>query len=789
MALGRVVGAASFLLDIETGTFNAKASEAERVWASTTANMSEHTLKVNNAQLRLRETLAKYPNDVQRVNRATIALMQAQREATAATVSHTQAVQKQASVSRGLGGAIRFASTALIGGYGLLYGLKATLKAAQEHQVVMGQLRVAVRDAGLSYREQAAGIRVALKAREDLGFTEESTVRSYITLVRATKDVTKATELQGVAANIARARNVPLEQATNAVAKAVAGQGTALKRLIPGLDNTAKGYALVTDAARRTAGAAAVYATSAAGAQARFDVALHRTSVTIGTALLPTVTQYLTKGANWLDQGKNQARVQRDVREAVHAGTEAIHGLTVGVHLLTPGIKSVIGVLGGFQHATELAFGVYLLRKLTAARRGVNALLTDLKLIGPATVASTAEADTALAGMTAAERKAAANAPRGGGGGGGGFTKRAGQALAAAFLYPYEREFFKEAFGVDAGGNLSGAADFSGRKPGDVVTDTSGARLIVGPDGKLYSPAQLRAKARERAKHDAPRDTSMVALARAQAAGAKSGKALIPRSITDALNAAALTPGTADDLRAAQAEEGYLRAQLARTKKGTQLYSDILAALVSAHSQTQGVLSQMAGVQRKGVSARAKAARERAQDIREKQRAYVQAQKDTATELKLEVENAKLGVEKAGKDLRLRALETYYLDRALKSEIAFDEAQSKNMRLRRSERERFALDAARLRREDARLGRGGKKGSGSFDAERFFLEQQSSFFGSYNSNDFTQSTSGGRTRRTPGAKDAATVIFNNHQHFNRETPDRHREARLAYNAYRAQFDG
>ena len=125
-------------------------------------------------------------------------------------------------MSRGLGGAVNFATTALIGGAGLYYGLKTTIKAAMEHQVVMGQLRVAVKDAGLSYNAQAVAIGKALAARRNLAFEEASAVRSYSTLIRATKDVSKANELQAVAANIARARGVSLERATVAAAPAAA---------------------------------------------------------------------------------------------------------------------------------------------------------------------------------------------------------------------------------------------------------------------------------------------------------------------------------------------------------------------------------------------------------------------------------------------------------------------------------------------------------------------------------------------------------------------------------------
>ena len=720
MALGRVAGAASFLLVAETGQFNADIGEAERKWASTTARMSEETLRVDLAARKLRETLARYPNDVARVERATLSYRSAQRQATAATVSHTEAVQKQISVSRGLGGAIRFASTALIGGYGLLYGLKATLKAAEEHQVVMGQLRVAVRDAGLSYREQAAGIHVALKAREDLGFAEADAVRSYSTLIRATKDVAKANELQAVAANIARARHKTLEQATDAVAKAIAGQGTALKRLLPGLHSTAKGYALVADAARSTAGAAATWGRTAAGAQARFDVALHRTSVTIGTALLPAVTQYLTKGANWLDQSRNQARVQRDVREAAKVAGTAIHVLTGFIEGATDAAKPLVKGLGGVENAMKLAFGVLVLRRVGLLRLGI---------LGVGTAADTAAAggvatlSAALSGLLAKLASLGADSPL--------FAILTGPPADAsrrvglsALVHDANRKMStkdviaeaKSLLGVDITAAQVAALRKLHSEQGKSISDATAAAASAIVGGQKYTGS--RKGLFDRIPHDPTGKTGV---------RPAPPSATIPRTLADAVLSAALTSGTADDLRAARAEEGYLRAQLARAKKGTQLYSDILAALVSAHSQTESVLSQINSEQKR---------HGKAVDRKRKER-------------------------QAAEDKRLADNAAYNIARI---------------------QDRGKEFAALMKGRKYQSGRGG---SGSFDAERFFLEQQSSFFGSYNSNDFT----GKAGRRTPGGKDASTVVFNNHQHFQTPTADRHREARLAYNAYRAQFDG
>ena len=790
---GRIAGAASFLLVAETGQFNADITAAEVRWAQTTANMSEHTLKVNSAQTRLRETLAKYPNDVQRVNRATVSLMTAQREAATATHRTTSALDAEArgfgrlergalvgsGALRGLGRSAAFASTAFIGGAGFVYALRSSIKAAEDHQVVQKQLGAAVRAAGLQFGGYRKQIEETLRSLRLLsGFTEEDTAKSFTTLVRGTKNVAEALKLEALAANVARGRNIELSQATMIVIKAHMGMAGQLRRLGIDVDKHATALQLIAKLTQVYGGSVAAFTKTAAGSQARFTQAIYETKVAVGTALLPMVTKYLNEGTKWLSQSQNQARVTRDVKEAVKVAGTAIHVLTGFIQGATAAAKPLVKALGGVENAMKLAFGVLVLRRVGLLRLGI---------LGVGTAADTAAAggvatlSAALSGLLSKLASLGADSPL--------FAILTGPPADAsrrvglsALVHDANRKMStkdviaeaKSLLGVDITAAQVAALRKLHSEQGKSISDATAAAASAIVGGQKYTGSKKGLF--DRIPHDPTGKTGV---------RPAPPSATIPRRFTDALNAAALTSGTADDLRAAQAEEGYLRAQLARTKKGTQLYSDILAALVSAHSQTQGVLSQMAGVQRKGVSARAKAARERAQDIREKQRAYVQAQKDTATELKLEVENAKLGVEKAGKDQRLKALETYYLDRALKNEIAFDEAQSKNMRLRRSERERFALEAARLRREDARLGRGGKKGS--FDAEKFFLEQQSSFFGSFGSNDFTQSTKGGRTRRSPGAKDAATVVVN--QHFPAMTTDRHREARLAYSAYRAQFDG
>jgi hypothetical protein len=431
-----LAGVARVAFEAQTGEFNRDIARAEELYRQSTAGMSDASIKLELAQARLQRQVARGPANYQALARAELQVRRAEAELAGESRRTTAALQQEersigrlargalagSGAMRGLGRSVAFASVTFLGGAGLVHAVRESIRAAEDHQVAYGQLAVAVKDAGLDLDQERKAIEQSIKARERLGFTEEASTRSYITLIRATKDSEKATRLQAAAADIARARNVPLEQATNAVAKAWAGQGTQLKRLIPGLDATAKGYKLIEDAQRRTAGAADNYAKTTAGAQARVDVAIHQTEVSIGTALLPAVANLATKFADWADKSENQERIQRDVNQAVKAGTGIAHDLATGIRDINTVLHPLITGLGGVKRATELAFGVYLLTKISKARVGISGLLADLRLLGPRAATAAAQADvalnsigtTAVANVPKVEALAAAEAQTGG---------------------------------------------------------------------------------------------------------------------------------------------------------------------------------------------------------------------------------------------------------------------------------------------------------------------------------------------------------------------------------------
>lgn len=155
-----------------------------------------------------------------------------------------------------------------------------------------------------------------------LGVTDDQLRPALGVLATATSNVTQAQKLASVAMDIAAQKGVPVEKAATAIAKAYTGQFGQLQRLIPGIDRAAiknKDFGAVMESVNKIVGGqAAAAADTEAGARQRANVALQEAVETLGTSLLPVMTQVteiitnqvvpaITRLANWfgsLDDGQ-----------------------------------------------------------------------------------------------------------------------------------------------------------------------------------------------------------------------------------------------------------------------------------------------------------------------------------------------------------------------------------------------------------------------------------------------------------------------------------------------------
>ncbi len=249
----------------------------------------------------------------------------------------------------GLGRAAAFASGAFIGGAGLTFALKSTVAAAEEAQAVQAQLANALDQQNISLAKNKDAIDARTQALSQMsGFDDELITTTFINFVRRTGDVTKALNLNAIAVDVARGRNISLEASSALVTRASLGMAGSLRRVGIAARDGASATELLDLLQRKYAGSAEAYGNTAAGAQERFKVALENTQEILGTAVLPVITQALTAATDWLNQTKNQEKIQHVANKTADAGKDAITGLSIAYdianHTVVPLTKGTVAL-------------------------------------------------------------------------------------------------------------------------------------------------------------------------------------------------------------------------------------------------------------------------------------------------------------------------------------------------------------------------------------------------------------------------------------------------------------
>lgn len=306
--------------------------------------------------------------------------------------SHVRSIGTEAHGSsgkiRGLATSAALLGSSVFAGGSIAFGIKDVVEASIEARDQQEQLAVAVKDAGLSFKAQKSNIDGALASQRQLGFSQVDSVSALALEVRGTKSVTTARQALTLADNIARGRHIALATAANAVARAYGGQTGALRRLVPFIDKNATATEAIAQAQKAYSGAAVGYSRSAAGAQDRLSASLKRTEVIIGDELQPTITHLAGRLASWLNNSRNQARVQRDVASAVHTLTAAAKIMVSVIHGVTPIVRGVNRALGGTHRSIVVLAAVMAAFKvskivdgLTATEGSAKAARTEVSLL------------------------------------------------------------------------------------------------------------------------------------------------------------------------------------------------------------------------------------------------------------------------------------------------------------------------------------------------------------------------------------------------------------------------
>lgn len=299
----------------------------------------------------------------------------------------TTADTRMGRLAKTVGKGFKVAGLAAIPVAGLLvYQLHGMVDAAAAAQTAHIGLLQALAANRLSYRKNAKAIKEMLSAETELsGFTKTELTGSLGQFLRATGDLTEAQKLQNNAIDLARAKNIDLATATKTLITIQAGSYRSLKTLgiqytastatVDKLKKSTKDYtdqqlkdaentdrlinkgrvlALVHKA---VGGSAARWGHTAAGALAKLDASWEEIKVTIGRALIPTITDLANKFSAWIQKAgtqkkinqlikKTQQVIQQDVIPAVKQLKTAFDDVATVVGTIADAVRYIAGGTG-----------------------------------------------------------------------------------------------------------------------------------------------------------------------------------------------------------------------------------------------------------------------------------------------------------------------------------------------------------------------------------------------------------------------------------------------------------
>lgn len=207
----------------------------------------------------------------------------------------------------GLGGALastaKIAAGALVaaGGAAIAFGV-VSVKAYAESEAKMAVMNNTLKNLGGNVADNTKKILAAANATKKLGFDDDDAAQSITNLFVKTKDLTKATELNTIAMDLARYKHIALEDASKLVSQAMSGNAKVFKEFGIQLDETKDPLDALRDAHKAFAGSAQASAGTLEVVTERIKNAYGDIQKAVGKVLSKEATSVLSFVADKLAQ-------------------------------------------------------------------------------------------------------------------------------------------------------------------------------------------------------------------------------------------------------------------------------------------------------------------------------------------------------------------------------------------------------------------------------------------------------------------------------------------------------
>lgn len=196
----------------------------------------------------------------------------------------------------GLGGVAEKAGIALAGiGVAAGTGLAFAVKAAAEAQVDMAKLDTTLKNMGESAMKNKDALLEAAGAATKLGFDDEEAALSIANLYQRTGDLSKATQLNTLAMDLARQKGISLAESSNLIGMVMSGNGRALKQYGIEISDSLTPMQALDELQKKVGGNAEAFGKTFTGQVEILKVAFGNMMEAIGDKVLPILTELAIK--------------------------------------------------------------------------------------------------------------------------------------------------------------------------------------------------------------------------------------------------------------------------------------------------------------------------------------------------------------------------------------------------------------------------------------------------------------------------------------------------------------
>lgn len=389
------------------GQFRSEIGEARQVYQRSTAQMSDAALRMSVAQEKLDRAISRYGAESRQAKQATLAYrsemrsLEQQTERTdrelVQTSRHLDRLGRGALAGsgafRGLGRSLAFASSSFLGGAGIVYAFRATIGAASDLHEQTTKTQAVF---GAASREVLRFANTALGQAKDQALETASTIGALLRPTGLVGDQAAKVSitLTRLGTDLASFYNTNVSDALEAIRSGLVGEVEPLRRYGVQLsaarvqalalaDSGKKNAKQLTDQEKLLArvkiilqdtkvaqGDYAKTIDGSANQEREWQKNLRNTEALIGQTLQPAYRNLLHSVNEYLGDAENQKRIQKQVNDAVEAGTKIVKGLASGLRLVKAAADPVVNALGGLENAAQLALIVGIVAKARRAALG-----------------------------------------------------------------------------------------------------------------------------------------------------------------------------------------------------------------------------------------------------------------------------------------------------------------------------------------------------------------------------------------------------------------------------------